>query len=190
MKKIVNKNDLRVRRTKKLLEDSLISLLRKKSFEGIKVTDICDKAMIHRSTFYVYYNDKYELLKSKLDEYESELVSELRKYKMENKLRSSYKDIIIKILTYFYNRKKQFRVILNNNENGVVLKILYNYVFSYIAEGLRGEKSINPEKPVPINVMADFYSGAFLAVILNWIKNNCEVSVEDLAEYCYIIISK
>ena len=33
-----------------------------KTFEEIKVSDICKKALINISTFYSHYNDKYELL--------------------------------------------------------------------------------------------------------------------------------
>ena len=59
MKNRDNKNDLKIKETKKLIEDSLVSLLEEKTFEEIKVSDICSKAKIHRSTFYNYYNDKY-----------------------------------------------------------------------------------------------------------------------------------
>ena len=36
------KEDLRVRRTKKLLSNSLFSLIKKKPFEKVTVCDICD----------------------------------------------------------------------------------------------------------------------------------------------------
>ena len=55
------KEDLRVTKTKKLLYETLISLMEAKSFEEIKVSDICKKALINRSTFYSHYSDKYEL---------------------------------------------------------------------------------------------------------------------------------
>ena len=74
MKSSSNKNNARVKKTKKLLEDSLGLLLEEKPFEDIRVIDICAKANMHRSTFYTYYNDKYELLKSKLDEYEAKFL--------------------------------------------------------------------------------------------------------------------
>ena len=56
------KTDLRVIKTKRLLYKSLSKLLREKSFEQIKISDICNEALINRSTFYAHYNDKYELL--------------------------------------------------------------------------------------------------------------------------------
>ena len=56
------KNDLRVIKTKKNLYEALITLMKEKTFEEIKVADICKKALINRSTFYNHYQDKYELL--------------------------------------------------------------------------------------------------------------------------------
>nr|MCX3324190.1 TetR/AcrR family transcriptional regulator [Bacillus paranthracis] len=38
-----------------------MDLLREKPFSSITINNICEKAMIHRSTFYRYYDDKYEL---------------------------------------------------------------------------------------------------------------------------------
>ena len=54
--------DLRVQRTYLLLKNALLELLAKKSFDEIKVNDICNLAMIHRTTFYSHFQDKYDLL--------------------------------------------------------------------------------------------------------------------------------
>ena len=55
----MNKNDLRVIKTKNALFETLTNLMKEKTFEEIKVSDICNKALINRSTFYAHYNDKY-----------------------------------------------------------------------------------------------------------------------------------
>ena len=50
------KKDLRVIKTKKNLYESLIKLMSLKEFEYIKVSDICNEALISRSTFYSHFN--------------------------------------------------------------------------------------------------------------------------------------
>ena len=62
------KKDLRVIKTQNLLYNTLLELLKSSPFEEIKVSDICDKALINRSTFYAHYSDKYELLASYIDD--------------------------------------------------------------------------------------------------------------------------
>ncbi len=54
--------DKEPKRTQDLLFDALLALLTRRSFDDICVTDICGRANVHRSTFYKYYVDKYELL--------------------------------------------------------------------------------------------------------------------------------
>ncbi len=60
--------DLRVRRTRKLLQKALIELTIEKGFSGVTVRDIAERAMVNRSTFYRHYLDKYELLSQYLEE--------------------------------------------------------------------------------------------------------------------------
>lgn len=54
--------DLRVVKTKKLIRDALVSLIAEKGFDSVTVNDIAGRAQINRSTFYLHYTDKYELL--------------------------------------------------------------------------------------------------------------------------------
>lgn len=54
--------DLRVRRTRKLIQQAFIELTVERGFSELTVQDIADRAMINRSTFYRHYLDKYDLL--------------------------------------------------------------------------------------------------------------------------------
>jgi len=56
--------DPRVTRTRKLIRDSLTSLLAEKSFESISVQDIAERATINRATFYAHFTDKFALLEA------------------------------------------------------------------------------------------------------------------------------
>ena len=55
----MKKQDLRIMKTKKALYQSLIQLMKEKTFEEIRVSDICELALINRSTFYAHFDDKY-----------------------------------------------------------------------------------------------------------------------------------
>ena len=188
MKNRSNKNDLRVKETKKLLEDSLGALLEEKPFEEIRVMDICSKTKIHRSTFYTYFNDKYELLKSILDKYEAKFLEFLKKYKIEGKLVDFHVDIMIEILNYFYLNKNYLKVIFKNNREGSIIKILQKYLEAYIIEGVKDMKQISSDKPYMIEIMGSFYSGAFISVIGEWILKDCYITPEELSQYISDII--
>jgi AcrR family transcriptional regulator len=54
--------DPRIRRTRKLLQGALGTLMHSKSFDEISVQDITEAATVNRATFYDHYTDKYALL--------------------------------------------------------------------------------------------------------------------------------
>lgn len=54
--------DLRVRRTRYLLQQALMDLLGTQSFQSITVQAIAEQAMVNRATFYDHFADKYALL--------------------------------------------------------------------------------------------------------------------------------
>jgi len=58
---IEQKEDRRVRKTKKALREGLAELLTQKSIQKITVRELTDKVDIHRSTFYANYEDIYDL---------------------------------------------------------------------------------------------------------------------------------
>ncbi|MBV9230123.1 MAG: TetR/AcrR family transcriptional regulator, partial [Chloroflexi bacterium] len=60
--------DLRVRRTRKLLQQAFIDLTVEKGFAALTVRDITERAMVNRSTFYRHYLDKYDLLEQYMNE--------------------------------------------------------------------------------------------------------------------------
>ena len=60
--------DLRVRRTRKMLQQAFLEGTTEKGFAALTVRDITERAMVNRSTFYRHYLDKYDLLEHYLNE--------------------------------------------------------------------------------------------------------------------------
>lgn len=56
--------DLRIRRTKRLIQTAFIELVNQIGFKQVTVTKIATTAMINRQTFYHHYTDKYDLAAS------------------------------------------------------------------------------------------------------------------------------
>ena len=69
-----NPEDRRARRSRKLLKESLLELMKRKTFSDISVRDVTDAADMNRATFYLHYSGTAELLQS----VEEDLLSELQ----------------------------------------------------------------------------------------------------------------
>ena len=58
----MRKSDARVRYTKRVLEKSLLALLKEKPINKITVKEVCELAELNRATFYAHYSDCFALL--------------------------------------------------------------------------------------------------------------------------------
>jgi AcrR family transcriptional regulator len=61
------KSDPRIRRTCERLGSSLVSLIAEKAIDEITVQEVLDRAGVGRSTFYLHFRDKDDLLLSQLE---------------------------------------------------------------------------------------------------------------------------
>lgn len=55
------KVDLRILRTRRLLVQAMTELLEEKGLQAVTISDIAERAMINRATFYAHFADKYDL---------------------------------------------------------------------------------------------------------------------------------
>lgn len=60
--------NVRVRRTRRLLRDALIELIEERGFDRLTVGEIAERAMVSRAAFYRNYNDKFHLVEQVFDD--------------------------------------------------------------------------------------------------------------------------
>jgi len=68
MRKSPDDADRRVRKTRRQLRDALVTLILEKGWDLVSVQDVCTKADVGSSTFYVHFADKEDLLLSGFDD--------------------------------------------------------------------------------------------------------------------------
>jgi AcrR family transcriptional regulator len=61
-------DNLRVKRTKILLRDALITLIEEEGFDALTVGALTERAMVSRAAFYRNYQDKYDLVEQIFEE--------------------------------------------------------------------------------------------------------------------------
>jgi AcrR family transcriptional regulator len=68
--------DPRILRTRKLLQQALVKLMKVKEFDAVSVQDIAEAATINRATFYDHYTDKFALLECTVGSRFNDLLAE------------------------------------------------------------------------------------------------------------------
>ena len=111
----MKKESRRVRMTKKMLRDALLELLEEKPFGKITIKEICDKADVNRTTFYVYYETSEDLLRA----VENDVLEQIP---VSNKLQITDSDLeFLNLLTTFFEyvkeNKRLFSVLILKADN-------------------------------------------------------------------------
>src|SRR5579859_2428312 len=70
------KIDRRIQRTHELLRDALMALIEERGYEPISIQDITDRANVSRTTFYLHFRDKDDLLFTTMEELYDNLVEQ------------------------------------------------------------------------------------------------------------------
>ena len=99
------KEDLRVRRTKKLLSMALLDIMEDTPFNKISVNDICEKAMVHRATFYNHFYDKEDLFNYILGEIQEEMFNKSVESGTFGSSKEMYMDLISNVLDFISENK-------------------------------------------------------------------------------------
>ena len=76
--------DARIRRTRARLGSALVALIHEKAFNDVTVQEVLDRASVGRSTFYLHFRNKNDLLLSQLETFLDTMSSILSNRKEES----------------------------------------------------------------------------------------------------------
>lgn len=175
--------DLRIKRTQKAIKEAFFILVEEKDFEHISVKDITDKAMISRNTFYLHYEDKYDLLNKICDDLMRKLFFGTGKQiRREQQLRVDI-DSAARIMkmgsSIIAEDKEAYRILLTSSGSDLIIKKIQDIIrraldlikndiegisefsIEYIVSGMTGliKYQVTRSDGAP---EVDFYSFAFL----------------------------
>ena len=171
---IENKEDRRVRKTKKALREVLIELLNEKSIQNITVRELTEKADIHRSTFYANFKDVYGLY----NHMENTIIAEISN--IISVECNFMPNMFFNALLDYINKNKQIsRLFFGDNINTAFFEQLTNMFKTSCIESWCKEYGI-----VNISVEMDYYvqfclSGG-LGVIGMWVSRDFDYPMEKL----------
>ncbi len=139
----MNKSESKYYNTAILMDEALLMLLEKKEFEFITVKEICQRAGVNRSTFYLHYQNTSELLAEAI-----ELINKrfYESFKIQNidAINSNKESLffltpeyLIPYLNFVKTNKKLFKLIHDkpyvfNNEKAFAK--MYKNIFSLILD--------------------------------------------------------
>lgn len=177
------KEDLRIRRTYKLLCNAMLELLESYSYDNISVVDICDKAMVHRATFYKHFADKNEFMEYVTRVKIREFYDSNAKAHVTTDLNNAYYQIINDVLTFVEENRNMLKLSLDSSSNSAFINALHKIIFEEFVELIEILEKNGETFSVPKDMLAQFYTGGFCEILKERIINESEYSKQELSVY-------
>jgi AcrR family transcriptional regulator len=184
-----NLEDLRVRRTRKLLQKALLEAASEKGFAHVTVRDITERAMVNRATFYRHYEDKYDLLAQYMKEL-SEFIDSDEGENLSNTQPLPSLDTpppgLTKLLRHMQANADFYRVMLGNQGDPAFCGQAFR---NYIELGYRRILSSqsprsDPDRP-PIDLIVNYLMSAGIGAIVWWLEQDQPCSPDQMAVWLY-----
>lgn len=175
----------RYEETAELMDQALLLLLENKEYNFISVKEICLKAGVHRSTFYLHYECMDDLLKETVEWVQKQFYASFQNQNnvQEKIITGTLEDVCLvtpeylkPYLTFIKENRKLFELIHkkpNLFQAEETFAQLYQNIFMPIME-----RFTVPKKEQPY-VLA-YYSHGVLAMVMEWIKRGYEESIDDV----------
>lgn len=159
--------------TKEILANTFMDLLEKKPFRKISVNELCENSMIVRSTFYLHFQDKYELLSYCLNHIFLELEALMKTHET--------KDFFIVFLKKCEEKERIFYNLFETEINEELIEMVYQYLSRYIAKCLEEKAAKGELLPGPVESVTAFYVSGLVGMTFQWIKSGYKLPKETLA---------
>ncbi|MDE5770351.1 MAG: TetR/AcrR family transcriptional regulator [Ruminococcus sp.] len=171
----MNKSESKYFNTARRMDEALLSLLYEKDFEYVTIKEICSRANVNRSTFYLHYENIGDLLFETI-----QLVNE--------KFSSSYfvKDFSIKgkdcdelyfmtdewIIPYlnFVRKNKHIYKAIHENSTAFGVEKAFGNFFQKVFSPILSMYGVPKEKH---EYVMTFYRHGLVSIIMKWVDNDC-----------------
>jgi len=174
--------DLRVRRTNKFLWEALMSLLTERDFESITVAAICERAMVHRTTFYKHYEDKHGLLFTGIQDELNALFEEFDSAVDKPLEVDKEPDMMARFVTLFEHVLKHerfYRLMFTGDGFSKFSTLLRKSLADRFERRLRRE---GKQTSLPIALNAQLHASAMVTMIAWWLENDCPYTPVEMTE--------
>lgn len=182
----MNKSESKYFNTAVKMNDALLTILEKKPFEYITVSELCEMAEVNRSTFYLHYENTADLLaettKRIIDGFlsyfpvDTAIITKKFSDCDLDKLNYISAEYLNPYLSYIREHKTIFSTALvHSNTFGFenIFQRMFDNIFDPILE--RFHYPTGDRKYVML-----FYLNGINAIVIQWLKDGCDKSNEDI----------
>lgn len=174
-------------RSRKLIRQAFMELLKEKSFEKITVTDIVKKADINRSTFYAHYPDVMGII----DEIQEEVLSYTERVMADMDFSDFFKNpmpLLKKIVKLAEDNSELYRLL---SHSSLSVKQLENLKLLLIEQTLKTTAISDKYKnSFQFEFYVRFFMGGVIDIYTQWLDGTMNCSISEITEQMAVLITK
>ena len=167
--------DRRVQKTKASLHDALIGLAREKPYPSIAVKEILDRANVGRSTFYMHFRDKDDLLESGIHQILESIQSQPRAGNPEGVIGFS-----LPLLKHIDEHRRASGPRMTREGRLVMHEHMEDVLANLIAHELRATSRDRSEVQLPTDVVARHVASTFVLVLNWWVETDAPLTPAEI----------
>ena len=179
--------DLRIQKTYLALQNAFVALLEEKRFEELTVNELCDRAMIRRTTFYKHFGDKYEYFAFYIREMVSTFRDQLPPDVMDGEAAAYFLQMSQELLRFWHMHEKMVHNIENSSMFPLLLSILLDQITEDIILVLRRSCPELAQDTGKLKGVAAFYAGGLINAFFRCTQKDSSIDenafLEIAAEY-------
>ena len=164
--------DLRIQKTYLALQNAFVALLEEKRFDELTVNELCDRAMIRRTTFYKHFGDKYEYFAFYIREMVSTFRDQLPPDVMDGEAAAYFLQMSQELLRFWHMHEKMVRNIENSSMFPLLLSILLDQITEDIIMVLRRSCPGLAQDASKLKGVAAFYAGGLINTFFRCTQND------------------
>ncbi len=166
----------RGRATRRALRDTLMQLILEKGFEQVTVKDITERAGIDRTTFYLHFTDKHDLL----EQSQRELIDEWFAHSAAATARGEG-SLFVLTFQQIAAHATAYRVLLASADPAIDRR-LHDYVAERVGPLLRARlTSLEGNSNLMLDLLAQFVTSALRGTAKWWLEQGMPYSPEEMA---------
>lgn len=180
----MNKSESKYFNTARRMDEALIALLGEKDFQYVTIKEICARADVNRSTFYLHYENIGDLLMETI-EFINEKFSDSyaeKNFTIDGKSRDELYFINEKwfmLYLEFIRENKHIYKAVHENSNAFGVEKAFSNFFRNIYSPILSVYGVPEEKH---EYIMTFYRHGLVSVIMKWVDNDCAESPEFIME--------
>lgn len=179
----MKKNEGKYFYTANLMNQALLALLEKKDIEFITVTEIAKKAGVNRSTFYLHYDNVYELLEETLENLNKEFIKSFQT-KIPYSINSKEDAFLItdeQLVPYlsFCKKNKRIMKLVHQKPQLFQNKKAYQKMYDSIFYPAISQFEKDETKKI---YQLEFFTQGVVGIVNKWIEMDCVTEIEDVIQ--------